>query len=167
MIQQRPGDVLEVFYEDNWYYLVVITKIFMFGGNIVYAFHGDGKKIDDFVPSTEKSGFNICTDLLLPKKEGIVKRIGKVEDPAKYLVINLIKGCHEHRKGMKAKEWWLYTVDPPRKHVARVSRLTKRESLAMDSGMFAFDLTAKKIHENYTPDQNPFIERGVFRGLFS
>ena len=167
MISQRPGDVLEVFYEDSWYYLVVITKIFAFGGNIIYAFHGDGEKLDGFVASPELSGFNICTDLLHPKKEGVVKRIGKVECPEDYLVTNLIKSCSEYRKGKKAKEWWLCTVEPPRKHVARVTRLTKKQSMAMDSGMFDFDLTASKIRESYTPNKNPFINHGLFGELFS
>tara|TARA_R110001592_G_scaffold358929_2_gene664516 strand:- start:6555 stop:7058 length:504 start_codon:yes stop_codon:yes gene_type:complete len=167
MIQQRPGDVLEIYFEEKWYYLTVVTKIYMFGGNIVYAFHGDGSKVDGFLASPINPGFNICTDLLLPKKNGIVKRIGKVEDPLEYLVINLQKQCAEHRLGMKAKEWWLSSIDPPGENVTRTKRLANKQELAMDSGMYSFDLATSKILEHYTPDKNPFIDRSVLRGLFS
>lgn len=167
MIQQRPGDILEIGFEGKWYYLVVVTKIVMFGGNIVYAFHGDGSRIEHFEPTPKKAGFNICTDLLLPKKEGEVRRIGKVEDANEYLVLNLMKGCHEHRPGMKAREWWLYTIDPPQEFVKRVSRLSRTEELAMDRAMTSFDLAAEKIIARYSPEKNPFIERRRFLGLFS
>lgn len=167
MIQQRPGDVLEIGFEGKWFYLVVVTKIFRFGGNIVYAFHGDGSRISNFEPSPRKAGFNICTDLLLPKKEGEVRRIGKVADPNQYLVVNLTKSCHEHRPGMKAREWWLATIDPPEEFVKQVSRLSQTEALAMDSGMSSFDLAAEKMMAGYSPDKNPFIARRRFLDLFS
>jgi len=38
MIRQQLGDLLEICFEDRYYYLVVLTKIVMFGGNIVFAF---------------------------------------------------------------------------------------------------------------------------------
>ena len=157
MIQQRPGDILEVEYELKFYYMVVVTKNFMFGGNIVYAFHGTGIQIDNFCASTKKSGFNICTDLLLPKREGVVKRISKIEAPEDYLISNLIKGCHEHRPGKKAKEWWISTVDNPTDYLARVKKLTAEQSIAMDSGVSSFDLVAEKILKGYVPNKNPFI----------
>jgi len=31
MIQQRPGDILEIEFEGGFYYLVVVTKIVYFG----------------------------------------------------------------------------------------------------------------------------------------
>ena len=70
MIHQQPGDLLEIEFEGRWYYLVVLTKIVMFGGNIVFAFHGDGsqRSLDSLTGTAP--GFNICTDLLLPKKQG-------------------------------------------------------------------------------------------------
>ena len=157
MIQQRPGDVLEIHFEKKWYYLVVITKIVMFGGSIVYAFHGNGGKNDGFIASPDIPGFNICTDLLMPKKEGDLSRIGKIDDTKKYLVSKYIKACNEYRTGYKAKEWWISTIENPSNYIARVKRLSQEHALAMDSGVFAFDLTAEKILQSYTPDQNPFI----------
>jgi hypothetical protein len=42
MIQQKVGDLLEIQYEGKYYYVVVLTKIVMFGGNTVFAHHTDG-----------------------------------------------------------------------------------------------------------------------------
>ena len=168
MIQQRPGDVLEIEFENRFYYLVVVTKIFMFGGNIVYAFHGTGEQIENFSWFPSKSGFNTCTDLLMPKKQGVVKKIGTVENPKDYLISNYIKGCHEHRPGKTASEWWISTVENPTTYVARVKNLSEEYSKAMDSGTHSFDLTANKILTAYTSDKNPFIKpkRNVW-GIFS
>ena len=157
MIQQRPGDVLEIYFEKKWYYLVVITKIIMFGGNVVYAFHGNGEKIDRFIANPNIPGFNICTDLLMPKKEGVVNRIGKIDDLKNYILSKYIKGCNEYRPGCKAEEWWISTIENPSDDIARVKSLSKEHAMAMDDGVFSFDLTAQKILTGYTPDQNPFI----------
>jgi len=164
MISQRPGDVLEVRYEGSWCYLVVVTRIFMFGGNVVYAFHSDGSRIENFEPNPDLSGFNICTDLLLPKKEGEVNRIGKVDDPIRYRVSDLIKDCHEHVPGQIAKRWFLSRFDNLGGGDKIVRSLSKRQALAMDSGMYSFDLVVEKILSSYTPDKNPFI--GKTRSLF-
>ncbi len=156
MVQQRPGDVLEIKFEGGWYYVVVVTKRFMFGGNIVYAFHGDASRQENFVADPGLPGFNICTDLLLPKKTGIVTRIAKVADPEDYLKSPLIKNCNEYRPGYKATRWWISTVTDPRTTIAIVDKLSPEQCLAMDSGMISFDLVVKKILSGYTPDQNPF-----------
>ena len=42
MIRQQVGDLLEIEYEGKYYYVVVLTKIVSFGGNIVFAHHTDG-----------------------------------------------------------------------------------------------------------------------------
>jgi hypothetical protein len=70
MIRQQVGDLLEVKFEGKFVYLVVLTKIVQFGGNIVFAHHSDGSPRSlDFLHLNRK-GFNISTDLLLPKREG-------------------------------------------------------------------------------------------------
>jgi hypothetical protein len=140
----------------------------MFGGNIVYAFHGDGTRKKAFEPCPQKSGFNICTDLLLPKKEGKVRRIARVETPKDYLVSDLVKGCNEYRPGKKAKEWWVKSIYDLNSKEIRIKKLNKKQKLAMDSNTYSFDLVVEKIEAKYTPDQNPYINRGNwFSVLFS
>jgi hypothetical protein len=43
MIQQRIGDLLQIEEVGGHVYVVVLTKAVMFGGNILFAFHGDGR----------------------------------------------------------------------------------------------------------------------------
>src|SRR5437660_11025300 len=111
MIQQQPGDLLEVEFEGKFCYLVVLTKIVMFGGNIVFAFHGDGsqRSADSLTPAAP--GFNICTDLLLPKKQGAVRRLSRLPDASGYWRTRLVKSTHEDRLGDKAKEWYIDKAD--------------------------------------------------------
>ena len=71
----------------------------MFGGNIVFAYHNDGKKmqLDDFKETNK--GFNICTDLLWVKKQGLVTRIGKYANVDGFFKTKFMKGCREIKKG--------------------------------------------------------------------
>jgi len=158
MIQQRVGDLLEILYEDAYSYVVVLSKIVMFGGNIVFAFHTDGGKHQFQELSNSDSGFNICTDLLLPKRDGQVRRIHHFENVEQFWRTQFTKGTHEYRLGVKAKEWFIYRIsEPGSEHIARVAVLTPEYRQAMDNGCFSFDLVVKKIQQRYTPDQNEHI----------
>jgi hypothetical protein len=157
MIRQKPGDLLEIRFDDKFYYVIVLTPIVMFGGNIIFAFHGDGTRLrlDNLYP--EGHGFNVCTDLRLPKKEGDVSRVAADLDLAPYWRTRFAKGCLEYRKGHKAQEWWIYPIDDLQNHIARTSELSSDYQQAMDRGCFSFDLVADMILQSYTPDQNPFL----------
>ena len=157
MIQQQPGDLLEVEYEGKFYYLVVLTRIVMFGGNIVFAFHGDGsqRSRDSLTPAAP--GFNICTDLLLPKKQGAVRRLTRFADTSAFWRTRLVKSTNEYRPGHKAREWYISTVDDLQNHIERRSSMPPRYTEAMDGGMHSFDLVASKVLEGYTPSKNPFL----------
>jgi hypothetical protein len=157
MIQQQPGDLLEIEFEGKFYYLVVLTKIVMFGGNIVFAFHGDGTQRSPESLAPAAAGFNICTDLLLLKKQGAVRRLSRFPDTSAFWRSRLVKSTSEYRLGHKAKEWYIYSVDDLRNHIQRRSSMPPQYATAMDSGMHAFDLVADKILEGYTPDKNRFL----------
>jgi hypothetical protein len=88
MIQQHVGDFLEILYADAYSYAVVLSKIVMFGGNIVFAFHSDGGKHQIQELSSSDAGFNICTDLLLPKRNGQVTQIHHFETLSNFGVPN-------------------------------------------------------------------------------
>ena len=158
MIQQRIGDLLEIEEGGKYYYVVVLTKIVMFGGNILFAFHNDGKKRDVNGLSPNDSGFNICADLLWPKREGRVKRLHRYEDVFPFWRSKFVKATNEHRPGVKAKEWFIYRINKlGGKAFARVTKLTPEYRCAMDNGCYSFDLVAAKIRRRYTPDQNEHI----------
>jgi hypothetical protein len=154
MIRQQVGDLLEIEFEGNWFYLIIITKIVMLGGNIVFAFHNNGQRMDRKSLMQIRSGFNICTDLLWPKRKGWVRRIGKVPHPEDYLKTELVKGTFETRQDKKAKLWYIYHISDLRNHIARVRLLTNEQKRAMDHATYSFDLVARKIMERYTPDRD-------------
>ena len=157
MIRQAPGDLLEIEFEGKFYYVVVLTKIVMFGGNIIFAFHGDGIQRPSDALSEQDSGFNICTDLLLPKKEGIVRRLRCFPDLSGFWRTRLVKGTTEWRKGHKASEWYIYCMDDLQNHIEIRSSMPAKYAAAMDHGMSSFDLVASKILDGYTPEQNRFL----------
>lgn len=157
MIRQQIGDVLEISFEKGWYYVVVLTKIAMFGGNIIFAFHNDGKKMQFEQLKSLKDGFNICTDLLWVKRQGLVKRIGKFNNIENLLKTKYMKGCFETQRGEKASRWFIYDINNLRREIAVVNSLPNKFKTAMDNGTFSFDLVVEKILKRYTPDQNEHI----------
>lgn len=157
MIRQAPGDLLEIEFEGKFYYVVVLTKIVMFGGNIVFAFHGDGTQRSTDSLTDKDPGFNICCDLLLAKREGIVRRLRCFPDVSGFWRTRLAKGTNEWRKGHKAKEWYIYRVDNLQDHIEIRSSMPPKYAAAMDHSMYSFDLVAEKILSGYTPEQNSFL----------
>jgi hypothetical protein len=157
MIQQAPGDLLEIEFEGKFYYVVVLTKIVMFGGNIIFAFHGDGSRRTAEALTETASGFNICSDLLLPKKHGAVRRLRRFQDISAFWRTHLVKLTNEWRKGHKAHEWYIYRVDDLQNHIEIRRSMPSRYAEAMDGGMYSFDLVASKILKGYTPEQNNFL----------
>jgi hypothetical protein len=136
----------------------VLTKIVMFGGNIVFAFHTDGRKQKLGELLANEKGFNVCTDLLLPKRAGEVTRLHHLENVSRYWRTRFAKATVEFRRGAKAKEWFIYKIDQLEgEPIARVSELNAEYRQAMDNGCYSFDMVAEKIQQSYTPDQNEHI----------
>jgi hypothetical protein len=157
MIHQRPGDLLEIQFEGKLYYIVVLKKVVMFGGNIVFAYHGDESKRASESLTETSPGFNICTDLFMPKKEGTVRRVRRFEGLFAFWRTQLVKGTNEWRVGYKAKKWIIYKIDDLQNHIERRSRMPSEYAEAMDDGLYSFDLVVSKILEAYTPSKNPFL----------
>ena len=158
MIQQRIGDLLAVDEGGKPFYVVVLTKVVMFGGNILFAFHNDGLERDINTLGPEGPGFNICADLLAPKRDGRVRRLRQFDSVAGFWRTRYAKLTNEHRLGVKAKEWFIYRIDDlAGQHIARTGTLTEDYRRAMDAGCDSFDLVASKVLARYTPEQNPHI----------
>jgi hypothetical protein len=110
MIQERIGDLLEIEEAGKSFYVVALTKAVMFGGNIIFAFHNDGQKRTVSRLEADRSGFNICADLLLPKRQGRVTRLDRYEDVTPFWRSKYVKATHEYRLGVNAKEWFIYNI---------------------------------------------------------
>lgn len=158
MIQQRIGDLLEIEQGGKYFYVVVLSKVVMFGGNILFAFHNDGQKREISSLTSDCSGFKICAGLLLPQREDRVIRLHRYEDLSAFWRSKYSKVTNEYRLRVKAKEWFIYNIDDlGRQHIARTAKLGREYREAMDSGCHSFDLVAEKVLARYTPDQNDHI----------
>ncbi len=157
MIRQQVGDVLEIHYEGNWFYIVVLTKIVMFGGNIIFAFHNRGKKLsyDELLKS--RKGFNVVADLILAKREGIVQRIGKVEAVDHYFTTKYMRGSWTDKEGKHRGDWSIYKISDPRKHIAEVKRLSGKYKNAMDRVTYPFSAVARMVLGNYKPNKDNYL----------
>lgn len=158
MIRQAIGDILEIREGGKRFYVVVLTKVVLFGGNIAFAFHNDGKKRRVEELTAEQPGFNICTDLLFPKREGRVERLAHLEDVSGFWRTKLVKASTAFEPGAKAKAWYFHPITQLGGHGKRVEReLTRTQREAMDDGCHSFDLVAEKVLARYTPDQNEHL----------
>ncbi|HSE66645.1 MAG TPA: hypothetical protein VLB12_06645 [Gemmatimonadales bacterium] len=110
MIQQQIGDLLEVEEAGKYFYVVVLSKVVMFGGNILFAFHNEGQRREVSSLTPDCSGFNICADLLLPKREDRVTRLHRYMDVSAFWRSKYAKATNEYRRGVKAKEWFIYDI---------------------------------------------------------
>ena len=108
MIRQQVGDLLEVQEDGKFYYVVVLTPIVMFGGNIVFAFHNDGQKRATGEVFVGNLGFNTCTDLLLPKREKRVTRLRRFADVTPFWRSTYVKATNQITPGLKAIHWYIY-----------------------------------------------------------
>jgi hypothetical protein len=125
MMHQQIGDLPQIEEGGKYFYVVVLTKVVMFGGNILFVFHTNGDKRDVGSLAPGCSGFNICADLLLPKREGRVIRLHRFESLTPFWRSKYAKTTPENRLGVKAKEWFIYNIhDLGGQQVARVAELT-------------------------------------------
>ncbi|HEY3854958.1 MAG TPA: hypothetical protein VGO67_11235 [Verrucomicrobiae bacterium] len=157
MIRQTPGDLLEIEFEGKFYYMVVLTKITMFGGNIVFAFHGDGSRLCEEHLTTDAPGFNACTDLLWAKRKRTVNRIRRFDDISKFWKTRFAKGTPGALPGHKPSAWYIYRIDDLQNHIERTSVLPPQFADAMDHVTYSFSKTASLILEGYTPDKTPLL----------
>jgi hypothetical protein len=158
MLQQRIGDLLEIKEGKRHFYVVVLTNVVYFGGNIVFAFHSDGGKRDASELAATDGGFNICCDLLWPKRDGAVTRLSRFADVSPFWRTRFVKATNEIRQGVRAKEWFVFEVDKlGGQHFLRANELADPYRAAMDGGCYSFDLVAERILARYTPDQNEHL----------
>ena len=96
MIRQRIGDLLEIEAGGYYFYVAVLSKVVMFGGNILFAFHNDGQRREVSSLTSDCSGFNICADLLAPKREDRTTRLHRYEDVSAFWRSKYAKATHEY-----------------------------------------------------------------------
>lgn len=75
MIQIRPGDLLNVRFDEHDVVFAVLTKKALFGGNWAFVFYGQPSGQLHHGP-----GFNAFVDFVVPKRQGRVARLSSAND---------------------------------------------------------------------------------------
>jgi hypothetical protein len=157
VIQQQVGDLLQVEEGGRFVYVVVLTRVVLFGGNVLFAFHTGGERRETESLGPDHAGFNVCGDLLLPKREGRVARLHRYADVTPFWRTRFVKATPEYRPGVKARLWFVYSVDRLDAPMSQMAELPPEYRAAMDGGCHSFDLVAGQALAGYTPDRNEHI----------
>lgn len=79
MIQISPGDLIAIEHERRFFYAIVLTRIFMFGGQVVYAFHRtttDLETAERFLQG-KGDGFHFIADFIDAKYKSAIYRLAR------------------------------------------------------------------------------------------
>ena len=163
MIRKQPNDYLEVIFEEKYFYIVVLSKVVMFGGSLIFPFHTDGSRqnVEELLHHPRPKGFNCCTDLTLAKRRGRVRRIDKLEHVEKFWKSKLLKQPHALQLGDPVPYWHIYSIENFGEPIKTVKWMRKKFRNAIDRTTTSFDVTAEYILEGYSPDQNPFLKKAT------
>jgi len=132
----------------------------MFGGNIIFIFHGNGKKRDlsSLLSSKSPAGFNWCSDLLLAKRQGEVVRLERLDSVEKFWKTKLLKApLGAYQWGDKVKGWSIYSIDDLRNPIKQKKWVFGKYKMAMDHCCSSFDVVAERSLKDFTPDKSPWI----------
>ena len=114
----------------------------MFGGNIVFAFHSNGSRQspEELLAKKNPEGFNWCTDLLLAKREGSVKRLEKLDSVEKFWRTKLVKSpIGAHQWGDHVRGWSIYSVEDLENSIETRRWMPKKYKMAMDYCCSSFE----------------------------
>lgn len=126
MTRIYPGDFLRIAARDRYYYVIVLDKIRLFGGQLCYVLYHTSEsplEVADVIKEPLK-GFYEIVDFIWAKREDRVTRI-----QTKRNVDDLNHGVrffkNAHMTTEKAKDWWIY--DREGRELRRVQKLTEEE----------------------------------------
>lgn len=126
MIRIFPGDLVRVEANENYYYVMILDKITLFGGQLCYVFYRKSEvplEADEILRDANEGFFEIV-DFIWAKRENRISRIAKKIDTSGInQQVKFFKNTHT-TKG-KAKEWWIY--DREGREIRRTPKLTKEE----------------------------------------
>ena len=111
MIQMRPGDLVAVEVDSQYYYALILDKIRLFGGNWVFVFHLKSKETltSETILSAEHNGFYAFVDFIHAKREDRIQRLARGIDVHLYPGTGYLKSTFTHTK--KANLWYIYDME--------------------------------------------------------
>jgi hypothetical protein len=151
MIRISPGDVVAFRWDDQYHYAVVLTKIIMFGGNLVHAFY---RTTDNLLAADEllrdfPDGFNAVVDFIFAKRQGRIFKVGAAHDYERFRTGKYFKSTHWHLP--KARSWWIY--DERGKQVRVTEQLTEAEKRLPNWYTMDDSMLSRLIKSRWAPDK--------------
>lgn len=152
MKQLKPGDVVAFKLNENYCYAIILSKIIMFGANLVYAFPFATKEIIELneLLSSKQKGFNAIVDFILAKRENRITKLGDINNYLAFKLHKYFKGCHEINT--KSHNWFIY--DDNNQIAKRTSQLTSEEKEYPFWERIDDTILAKRITVNWLPEND-------------
>lgn len=120
MIRISTGDLVQIEFEGIYYYVLILGKICMFGGQLCFAYHRTSKTPLSVAEVLEEpvEGFPAIVDFIWAKREKRIERLAKKMSVDKFLdgapfCLNgkpHFKSTHRNWPG-KAERWWVYDAE--------------------------------------------------------
>ncbi|WP_147251014.1 hypothetical protein [Arenicella xantha] len=137
-----------------------MTKIVLFGGNIVFGFHSDGEqKSPKFLLSqAHPNGFNCCVDLLYAKKHGEVKRVASITSIEKYWLTKFAKSPIYFGSNLERTWGWKIYSIKDLKNIKKIRIfLFGEHKQAMDYSCCGFLFYIQLVERKYLLGQSMFL----------
>ena len=156
MIRISSGDLLQISSNGKFYYALVLDKIKLFGGQLVFAFYQTGNEplLVEQILANPFEGFFETVDFIWAKRENRLERTSKNLNIADWNNrVSFFKNSHALKE--KAKEWWIYNRE--HRQVKRTSILSEEEKRYPLNHRIDDIRMVKLIEERWSPEKDPRI----------
>jgi len=152
MIRIYPGDLIAISVSGKYYYVLVLDRIRLFGGNWTFAFHRTSDQLlsSEEILSRPQLGFHAFVDFIWAKREDRITRIAKQINVEPYDHVQYLKNTHT-TKG-KATTWFIY--DRQFNEIKRTSELTEEEKRAPLEERIDDTIMADCVDRKWTPEKD-------------
>lgn len=156
MIKIKPGDVIAFERKGRYYYAVIITKVILFGGNLVHAFHLATDKLlsQEELLLQNPTGFNSIVDFISAKRENRIMKLGTIEN-----ILPFRKYKHFKKQSVNKKFWFIEDVQD-----GQIIELRKTEKLTEEEMGYPYLATIPEgwlvdyIETKWSPEKSPYFK---------
>lgn len=155
MISLRPGNIIAFEFDNKYYYCLILTKIILFGGNLVYSFHLSSDKLltlDDLL-KRKPPGFNAIVDFIFAKQEKRLHTVGTIKDYKDYWKYKFFKLTSTITG--QAKSWEVY--DANLKSIKNVEKLSEEEKKYPNLSRIDDSVLVSLVNNKWRPETDPRI----------
>jgi hypothetical protein len=161
MIRFKPGDMIAYRWDERYHYAVVLTKLILFGGNLVHAFY---RTTDNLLTAEEllqgdAAGFNAIVDFIWAKRQGRIFKLGAVQDYERFRTSQYFKSTHWHLPAPAS--WWIY--DEHDELIRATEELTEAEKMLPNWYTIDDSLLSSYIKSRWAPGKEGLKTRAALK----